>query len=401
MKTQRLIDARWLLHSDTFAEKISRGKWKRYSWVVKIMRFCEEKILAGNASIIIMAPPQHGKSEAISHWLNAWYLTNFPDQRIIEISYSDARAAVWGTKVKLDFDENPFLGVKFQPAGERMVEWRTIQGGGMRSAGVGGSITSLGANLIVFDDPHKDWAEGNSSTELRHALEFVTATAYTRLQPNASFLNIQTRWNVMDVAGYLMADHSDIWSVLRLPAIAEEDDPLGRQPGEALCPERFDVPALMKIKAAMKSSAMWEGLYQQRPVAVGGNIIKRDWFKRYVDLPEEAGNALMSFDLTFKKEGTSTVAAQRWYKKGANFYVSPRRRQKLSFTETKQMIREMKRKNPLITINLMEKAANGEAILDELKNEISGMVGVPPRGSKTERLVSVSGFYGGGNVFLG
>lgn len=68
---------------------------------------------------------------------------------------------------------------------------------------------------------------------------------------------------------------------VRLPALAEENDPLGRKPGEALCPERFDEVALAGIRADVGPTA-WAALYQQRPTPAGGNMFKRSSFRQFV-----------------------------------------------------------------------------------------------------------------------
>jgi predicted phage terminase large subunit-like protein len=67
------------------------------------------------------------------------------------------------------------------------------------------------------------------------------------------------------------------WDSLTLPALAGPDDPLGRQPGDALWPDRYPKTALEDIKASI-AAHWWSALYQQRPVPPGGALAKAIWF---------------------------------------------------------------------------------------------------------------------------
>lgn len=86
---------------------------------------------------------------------------------------------------------------------------------------------------------------------------------------------------------------------MRMPAIAEDDDPLGRSPGQALCPERFDEVALAGIRTDVGPTA-WAALYQQRPIPVGGGMFRRDRFGTWTV-------AKQSDDETFYRLGETVV----------------------------------------------------------------------------------------------
>jgi predicted phage terminase large subunit-like protein len=68
-----------------------------------------------------------------------------------------------------------------------------------------------------------------------------------------------------------LLESGDNWNQLRLPALAEADDPLNRQPGEPLWPEYEDAAALAR-KCAAVGSRVWQALYQQAPVAASGSL---------------------------------------------------------------------------------------------------------------------------------
>ena len=158
--------------------------------------------------------------------------------------------------------------------------------GAYRSAGVGGGITGMGADISIIDDPVKDAAEANSQTFRDRVWEWYITTLYTRLSPKSGILLGMTRWHEDDLAGRLIQEAKkggDKWKVLLFPAIAQEDEEF-RKKGEPLHPERFSLERYKSIKKAIGSYA-WTALYQQNPTIKGGEIIKGSWFDRFEVLP--------------------------------------------------------------------------------------------------------------------
>ena len=103
-------------------------------------------------------------------------------------------------------------------------EWETREGGGVRAVGVGAGITGFGGGLIMIDDPVKNRAEAESRVRRDNAWDWFSDDIYTRLEPKASVILIQTRWHEDDLAGRLikrMAEGGDQWEIVNLPALAE------------------------------------------------------------------------------------------------------------------------------------------------------------------------------------
>jgi predicted phage terminase large subunit-like protein len=265
--------------------------------------------------------------------------------------------------------------------------------------GVGGSVVGRGGDLIIITDPHKSWVEVQSPTYRKRTYEWFESDVYTRREPNASIIIEHTRWHDEDLSGYLINEHGDDWQHIHLPALAEEDDILGRDEGEPLCPERWSKESLEKTKKTM-IDVMWGCLYQQRPAPDGGAIINSDWFKYWDSIPEDADEWLQSWDCTFKKTGTSMVVGQVWCRKGPDFYLIEQTREKLSFTETLESIKSMSKRCPQATQVMVEDKANGPAIIDTLKNKIPGMIEEKPVRDKVSRLIAVSHLIKGGNVYI-
>ena len=87
-----------------------------------------------------------------------------------------------------------------------------------------------------------------------------------------------TRWHEDDLAGRILnSEKATDWTVINLPAEAEENDLLGRTLGEALCPDRFDLEALADIKE-VQGGFSYSALYQQHPLPDTGTMFEADWF---------------------------------------------------------------------------------------------------------------------------
>ncbi|SET17087.1 phage terminase large subunit [Thorsellia anophelis] len=262
----------------------------------ELQQFYLDVINGKQPRLMIFAPPRSGKSELFSRRFPAWVLGQNPNLNIIAASYSADLASRMNRDVQRIIDDpayNQIFKDTVLSSGRdgvmRTNELFEIKGakGAYRSAGVGGGITGMGADIGIIDDPVKDAKEAVSETTRNAIWEWYTTTFYTRLSPNSGILLGMTRWHEDDLAGRLLKLMSegdgDNWRLVSFPAIAEVDEE-HRKIGEALHPERYPVERLEKIKRAIGSYA-WNGLYQQAPTAKGGAIIRGEWFGRYPKLP--------------------------------------------------------------------------------------------------------------------
>jgi predicted phage terminase large subunit-like protein len=396
---------RWRFFVDTYAHRLSEGKWVPYPHLRYTLRTIQEAIRQGGGRVIVNEPPRHGKSEGISHWLPTWYLDWYPEGRVILASYNDSFAAKWGRKVRDEFTRNPQTWTRLRQDTTAVNDWQTNEGGGMRTAGAGGGITGVGGDLLIIDDPHKNWEEAQSATVRESIVEWFKSTFYTRCEPDATIVVVQTRWHEMDLTGWLQSEHDDDWTDIIFPAIAEEDDVLGREVGEALCPERYDEAALGRIERGAGPD-VWNGLYQQRPSSPKGNIVKRDHIRYYGGptgkaLPGNLRRHVTSWDMTFKKtKAGSYVCGQVWAESGADVYLLDQARGRWEFTDAQNEVVILSEKWPSSSEVLVEEAANGAAILSSLKRVVRGLIAVNPQGSKEARLQSVAPLFQAGNVWL-
>lgn len=355
--------------------------------------------------LVVSMPPRHGKSELCSLWYPVWYLTMFPHRRIILTSYEADFAAEWGRKVRNSINENSAeLGVQIAADSNAANRWHTSEGGGMKTAGAGGPITGRGGDLVIIDDPIKNFEEAFSETMREKVWNWYTSTVRTRLEPGGCIVIVMTRWHEDDLIGRLKAQSKASSLTLHelvLPAIAEDDDDaLGRKKGEALWPERYDEKTLGKTEVEVQS-IVWAGLYQQRPAPVEGSIIKREWLRFWSQMPKRFDEVIQSWDLNFDGDsGGSYVVGQVWGRLGADVYLLHQYRAQVDFPATIVAFETVTLVWPSARRKLVEKKANGAALISSLKSKIPGIVAVIPNGSKEVRVLAVSAVFESGNVYL-
>ena len=385
---------------------VSEGRWIPYEHLLFLNRKLVD-IAAGRIKrLIVSMPPRHGKSELVSRYFPAWFLGTFPDKRIILVSYEADFAASWGRKARDLLEEHgpSLFGVRVSGKSSAANRW-DIEGheGGMITAGVNGPITGKGADIGIIDDPVKNDQEAMSVTYQERAYEWYKSTFRTRIQRDGAIILIMTRWHENDLAGKLLAaqeEDGEKWEVVSLPAMAEDDDPLGRELGQPLCPGLFTKDALESIKKSV-GSYWWASLYQQRPSPAEGGIFKRNWWQYYRRAPDRLDEIIQSWDMTFKDTKTADfVVGQVWGRKGADKYLLDQVRDRMDFPATIQAVRTLSAKWPQAKVKLVEDKANGPAVIATLKKEISGLIPVEPQGSKESRAWAVSAEVEAGNVYL-
>lgn len=233
----------------------------------------------GSGFVMVSMPPRSGKTLTSSRLFPAWHLGRNPDHRIILASYG-ATLAKRNSRAARNIVHSPafralFPGVTLAPDSRAAEAWNLADAlGGMDAVGVGGGVTGKGGNLIIVDDPIKNRAQAESINRREAVWDWFTDDLYTRREPGAALVLVMTRWHTDDLLGRLLKREPAKWRVLRLPALAEPGDPLGRAEGDPLWPERFPLDALRDIERTQGAYA-WAGLYQQRPIPAEGGIFKR------------------------------------------------------------------------------------------------------------------------------
>lgn len=355
--------------------------------------------------LIITIPPRHSKSMTVSETFPSWYIGKNPNRRVIEVSYGDSLARKFGRENKrkiTEYGQSIFnIELSRENMGNNNFGIKNYRGG-MISSGIGGSITGEGADLLIIDDPIKNRKEALSSTYKEMLWNEWQNTLLTRLHPGGSVIIILTRWSEDDLVGRLLENEGDKWDIISLPAEADkEDDLLNRKIGEPLWPERGFDKKWIEEKKKEVGSVTWNALYQQHPTPLEGGLVKRDWFKYYNALPNHFDEIIQSWDCTFKDANTSDyVVGQVWGRIGSDKYLIDMVRDRMGIVGTIQAIRNLSGKYPNSHLKLIEDKANGTAVIEMLKKEITGIIAVNPEGGKMARLQAVSPQIEAGNVYI-
>jgi len=387
--------------------------------------------------MMISMPPRSGKTRLVSQLTPLWLLRRHPEWEIVLTSFDGELSGGWARDLRRQIESNPGLGVALERDGGKGSSWRTLEGGGMYSTSLpGGSLIRRGARVLIIDDPVKDFVDAHSKKNRDRIWNWWLSTSHSRLETPFLVLVVMTRWHEDDFVGRLLSNdypgNPKHWEKIILPAFAGEDDPIGRSPGEPLI-------SPLRDETKNEATARWEGIsqsvgtytfsamYQQRPAPAKGAIFDSGWWKFWtIDPSRETedgrtvyldpglltnGKWIDSWDCAFdsSKEGSSGwVVGQRWVRNQANRYLVDQRRGRWSFTETLEQMRiwaqdDDPRRSPyghLVHRRLIEKKANGAAIINTLQEEISGMVPINPTDSKEARARAITPEIESGNVYL-
>jgi predicted phage terminase large subunit-like protein len=203
------------------------------------------------------------------------------------------------------------------------------------------------ADLGIIDDPVAGREEADSEREREKVWEWYKADFYSRLKPGAAIVLIMQRWHEDDLAGRILRDAGkggEHWDVLSLPMEAEENDPLGRDPGELLWPEWYK---LEQIDQAKRDPRTWLALYQQKPRPQGGGDFRREWLAHYKNKPTEGLNKYIIVDpANSKRKGSDyTAAVVIGLAPDLNYYILDFYRDRFNLTERTELLFRLHREH--------------------------------------------------------
>lgn len=215
--------------------------------------------------LLVLMPPGSAKSTYASQIFPAWWFHKHPASSVIAASHTGELASHFGRIVRnLAAEHADFLGYGLKRDNHAAHRFETTGRGVYFATGLGGAITGRRADLVLIDDPVKSHQEAESALHRDAAWNWYRAELLPRLKPLGRVVMIMTRWHADDIGGRVLAS-DDGWRVLRLPALAEADDPLGRDVGAALWPQWEDRAALERKRVSLGERG-WAALYQQRPM---------------------------------------------------------------------------------------------------------------------------------------
>ena len=262
--------------------------------------------------LMVWMPPGHGKSETISKYFPAWFLSCWPNKRLLLVSYEANFAREWGRKTRDVIEEHGRVtfDVDIDPDIHAANSWQ-IKGfeGGMRTCGIGGAATGKRVEGMIIDDPISLPEDAMSPLIQKKHIDWYDSVANTRIEPGGFIIVLQTRWDRRDLSGQLIDREKEQsknlrrpagmkWRVVEFPALAKEGDLLGRKVGEVLWPERFTQEEIEYVRDTGQNY-WWQALYQQDPLAArgAGQAFKGDWFEVVDDFPQECTRFAVHIDM--------------------------------------------------------------------------------------------------------
>jgi hypothetical protein len=250
--------------------------------------------------LMIMVPPQTGKSTLAAVWAPFWWLARNPDHRIIVASYGNALAVSRGKQIRRLVQRQGWrYSLDVEWGSGTVNDWQLTSGGGVRSAGVGSGLTGFPASCAFLDDPVRSRADAESRTMRDHVWDWYSAEFLSRLAPDAPMMIIGTPWHADDLQQRVLkqdgrVEEGGAWRVVRLPALADVNDPLGREFGEPLTHpkiEPWDTTRLLEFWETRRRSTTardWVSLYQCDPKPVVGKLVTEDVMRQRTFTPPPA-----------------------------------------------------------------------------------------------------------------
>ena len=357
--------------------------------------------------LIITLPPRTLKSLCASVALPAWFLGRYPCERVVVVSYSDFLARSHANDFRRLVNDPvyraTFPAMRLDRDTDREIV--TSKRGKRIATSIEGTLTGLGGNLIVIDDPLK-LGDAMSESVRSRVIEWYRSTLLSRGDDKtaARIVLVMQRVHQNDLAGYLQEQGG--FEVLNLPAIAQRTETyeLGdgrtytRQKGELLHPEHEPAHVLAELKREMGPIA-FSAQYQQSPIPPGGTIIKRKWLTPYDNVGHEPDDSIiMSWDIALSEAETGDYSAcVVLLRRNEVFYILEVVRGRFPFNALKRKVMEVKQRYGSSTL-LIEDSPISRGLIQSLDEQSINVTKYKPDTDKRARVIAQSDLFAGGSV---
>lgn len=267
--------------------------------------------------LILSVPPRHGKSELASKTFIPWVVGKNPHWSVIMATYNSDFAGDFGRSVRETLQDKRFQqvfpGIELSKKSTSANRMNLMNGSQLTFVGRGGSLTGRGGHLLLIDDPLKDRKEADSGLIRDQMWTWWNQVFLSRAMiDDVRVLLIQTRWHEDDLIGRLTDPHNPSynyaeaarWEVINLPALANQDDPLGRKPGEPLWPRRFSTSFLANTRD--QDNRGFSALYQGEPAPESGLFFGPEDIVEYQSMDEVPKN------LRFYGASDHAISTEQW-----------------------------------------------------------------------------------------
>lgn len=399
-----------------------------------------EQPIVWSQNVVMNVPPGTMKSLLVSVFLPAWMWLRLPGWRSIHTSANQfvvlrdavkCRSLIAGEWYQKTFKPKWTFSDDQNSKGN----FTNTEMGSYLAITVGAKITGGRADGFFIDDP-LDANEADSQVARESVLNWLDQAAGNRLNDMSRSTRtlIMQRLHEDDPSGHMLRTMDCRHVVLPMqtdPALPfkYEGDPR-KNKGDLLFPQRFPAAVLNAERKRLRGG--YDGQMQQYPVAAEGNLYKREWWRFWrpdgvpgllrpagCSGPEQSPSQVIpegfrfdeiaiSVDTNFKTKEKKPDAdpAAIWVvgRKGANRYLLDRvGGEPLGLKACASEIKRLRGKWPKARRVYIEAKANGDAVIESLMGELTGVIEVPSEISnsgKEGRSSVMEPVVQGGNWFL-
>lgn len=387
------------------ANKIKLG-WFTEDLAVNLQQFYDDMVAGLRPILIVVAPPQHGKSFSITDFI-AWYLGKRPGDRVIYASFSDRLGIRANRTIQRTIDKPkhqaifPDLNI-----GGKLLRNNDIvetgQDGCFRNTTVNGQVNGEGLDLGIIDDALKGRKEANSKTVRTSVWDWLTDDFMSRFSEYAGLLIINTRWHIDDPAGRMidklgLVENGGRVKLCHYSALDKNEDPL--------FPEHKSKTFLLRQKGIMLPAG-WQSEYQGNPVIDGGNIVNSEWWRWGTVRPKMTYRFITADTAQKKNTWNDYTVFQCWgVCESGYIHLMDQLRKRLSAPELRKTAEGFYNRHneifgePLRAMYIEDKSS-GTGLIQEMKQLRKKVVAVPRTVDKIERSMNAGPEIESGKVIL-
>lgn len=330
--------------------------------------------------LMLSVPPRHTKSMTFSELLPPFYFGNFPNKRIIHISYDQGLVEGFGVRIRETINspdyKDLFPNTNIAGRGTTGRQFRIKGGvGEYKARSTNSGITGNGADLLIIDDILKDSKDAMSKERRKQMKDLWISTVNSRLQPGGQVIIVSTRWHEDDLVGWLRrVEPQNKWRYINIPALCinPATDPLGRtEVDQAIWESWRSAQELIEMRNANKGQ--FACVYQGTPIVESGTVF--DGFKKYsyaqpIEVKEKRVEVVSYDTASSKDEEADYSVITKWALSDnlEEMYLVDYERERWDIKELIDKAKEIERKcQPAVT--LIEKASSGIQLGQFLEGE--------------------------------
>ena len=241
-----------------------------------IMRHLEQVTRGELDRLLISAPPGSAKSQTASVLFPAHFLANHPTAQIVTASRTETLAERFGRRVRnLIAEHGATLGLQLSDDSQAAGRSSLKSGGSLFAVGASGALAGYRADLVILDDVYRSMEDAYSDTVRQKISESFFSEVLPRMRPGAKVVGIGTRFPHADLFAELEA--TGRYKVIKLSAVTEGYDELGRPPGTFLCddqPGTYPYADFLRHQKEVQPPRVWASLFMNRPSPRGGHVLQ-------------------------------------------------------------------------------------------------------------------------------